>query len=190
MTLDLGDLPGWITTIIALGGVFYGGYNLKKLTRERQREQARKVYYGFEYVEGRTVTHVMNLSDAPITDVRLYFREYPRWSWSDHATKPLLMMGDDWERELHFPDHIQLVVSFVEFNDASNRHWYKLNNGKLWSFDEPLSLYARVRYFPNDWMIKIRTLKMNPDQKDAWLRKNGFIAGLFRWGLGKEFDDW
>ncbi|MDJ0353378.1 hypothetical protein [Pseudarthrobacter sp. PH31-O2] len=190
MDLNFGDLPGWITTLLAIGGVLYGGYNLKKLTRERQREQANRIYFGSEFDDHRTFTHVINLSDAPITSVSLYFREYPKWTWQEHASRPLLMMGDDWKRELLYPDNIPLVVSYVAFTDAANRHWYKLSNGKLWSYDDHKSLHARVRYFPSTWMIKLRTYGMTPTQRDAWLRNHGFIAGLFRWGFGKEYDDW
>ncbi|MCQ9165469.1 hypothetical protein [Arthrobacter sp. STN4] len=191
MSPVLGDLPSWITMFIALGGVIYGGYNLRKLTLDRRRGQADRVYFGIEFDDGnqRDIIHVMNLSDAPITAVQLYFCDYPARQWEAQASRPLLMMGNDWEMDLRYPEGLQLVLGYVSFNDASNRTWYKLSNGKLYSDRSHPGIFAQLRYFPGGWVIRVRTWRLKSEQKEDWLRENGFVGGLFRWGFAKDYED-
>ena len=189
MKVGLGDLPGWITACIALGGVLYGAYNLRKLTLDRQRTQADKIYFGFEFddLDGRTGIHVLNLSDMPITLVELYFRDYPEWTWSKRFMKPLLMMGDDWGLDLHYPQDLTMVLGYVSFTDASNRTWYRLSNGKLYSHNSHPGTLTRLRFFPGKLTTRVRTFQMKPEQKDEWLKHHGFIGSLFRWGFDKQY---
>lgn len=150
MYLDPGDLPGWITALIALGGVIYGSYNLRSLILDRRRQQADKIYFGLEFDRaGRpsTTIHVMNLSDAPITLVQLLFVDYPERTWSAQWNRSALMMKDDWTVELEAPETFPVVVGYVSFTDATNRTWYKLSNGKLYSFDSHPGALARWRFF-------------------------------------------
>lgn len=189
MSVDLGDLPGWITTAIALGGVLFGGYNLRKLTRDRMRTQAERVYFGHEFkADSHTIVHVINLSDAPVTNLELYFRSYPEFSWEDRTRKSLLMMNEEWEIDLNYPDDVSWVMSYVSFTDASNRTWYKMSNGKLYAHDVRPNVFLRLRYFIPTWLINLRTWHLSPSEKEAWLVKHGFLGGLFRWAFGKQFE--
>lgn len=186
MYLDPGDLPGWITALIALGGVIYGSYNLRSLILDRRRQQADKIYFGLEFDRaGRpsTTIHVMNLSDAPITLVQLLFVDYPERTWSAQWNRSALMMKDDWTVELEAPETFPVVVGYVSFTDATNRTWYKLSNGKLYSFDSHPGALARWRFFPPDWLVHLRTVGLSPEAKAQWLRRYGFHGGLFRWGF-------
>lgn len=194
MTLGAGDIPGWITALVAIGGVLYGGYNLRRLTLDRRRIQADRIYFGLEFDRSgppSTTVHVMNLSDAPITLVQVFFAEYPGFlgesglPWSEGWSKSALMVGDQWNFELEFPADLDLIVGYTSFTDATNRTWYKLSNGKLYSHGSHPGIFDRWRFFLPTWVVRLRTVGMSPEAENQWLRRYGFLGGLFRWGFGK-----
>lgn len=184
MNIDLGDLPTWITALVAVGGVVFGGYNLRKLRLDRQRQQADRIYFGYEFIDDNDFVNVMNLSDAPITNLLLYFCDYPERAWKTTASRPLLLMSDQWKMELRYPDEMQLIVGYLEFDDASGRTWCRLSNQKLYASKRYPGILARIRFFPGPLIIALRTWRMSSDEKNNWLRRNGFVGGLLRWGFG------
>ncbi|WJY00838.1 hypothetical protein [Curtobacterium sp. 458] len=162
MSVDMGDLPGWVTAGIALGGVVFGGWNLRSLAVTRLRAQADRVYldYEFEYGEVLSRIHVLNLSDAPISSVEVFVRTYPEWTWDDSARKSRLLMQEGWELLLRYPGTASWVMSYVSFTDATGRRWYRMSNGKLYTYRLLPSRLASIRYFLPDWYVKLRTRGM------------------------------
>lgn len=164
MSLGLGDLPGWITAIVAIGGVLYGAFNLRAIRQQRETAQASRVYITIssestvamtvsddapvltdeelqrEEFRRETVT-VYNSSDEPVMDVAVSVH-FGGQVFSSEVVN-LLEPGAKWSTSFERFASQEIGHSFALFRDSAGARWNRYLNGEL--IGERTSPY-RIRY--------------------------------------------
>lgn len=181
VSIDLGDVPGWIGAGVGLGGVAYGAFSIRRLRYESEREQADLVYFGFEFDDNSSRVHLINLSAAPLRDVEIVACEWPSYTRFDTARRPFVRPGESFTVTLRTGDS-DFVVCACSFTDAHAKRWTKNPDGFLYSYKTHPGWLTQNRYWPGPLQRIVRTFGKSEAGKQAWDKVNQpFWRGYFRW---------
>jgi hypothetical protein len=149
METDWGDVPTWITALIALGGALYGTLSLHQLRRDRISAQARLIYVISDLLEpqpgdtGLKIRfEVRNTSTLPINNVVFRFKSLGNYQVS------LPERVDAQGRLVWITDEI-IVKSAVEDNPI--RVNFTDNEGWRWMRYEGQRLMPAYRGLNERW---------------------------------------
>jgi hypothetical protein len=141
MSLDWGNVPTWIGSILTSATVFAAYRTLRRTEKRHLREQASQVHVtmsrslraGTNRVFAVTMT-ATNRSGAPIYSVALGFATVPRVMI---AERPFVDMGESVSEEVNFDeasDEIDVLTytdAIVLFRDADGYWWERYARGTL-----------------------------------------------------------
>lgn len=149
MNLNWGDVPTWITVVVAAAGLLYGAWNIRVSRALALRSQARSVYVVSRWLEPikdesgmRMEVRVVNGSALPIHRVTLRLSQYGTFDLAPY--EPAVNAGSDWtyrSREIiatSLTAHPDNYVA-VDFTDNSGWQWLRHEFGPVMPVYRPLN---------------------------------------------------
>lgn len=134
MTVTLGDIAAVATALTALGGVFYGAWNLRAIRLRQEVSQAARVYLArrtYNHVFGlvRERYTVLNNSAEPVFEVEFAVATYPRGSV--RKRRELLQPGQKWVINAWHHFDATVMDERLTFTDSTGAQWSRNPEGKL-----------------------------------------------------------